>query len=192
MRAFVAVQLPEWLKANVARVQASLKWHLRAHHLRWASTRQLHLTLKFLGEVDEEAVPEMTANLEMAVAAVSPFTLSVGGFGCFPDGERPRVCWLGVEGAVAELTVLQQRVEEALLPWSPQEARPFVPHLTLARVTRPVRGLRRDVAALPEAMIHETLGSWEVKAVDFMRSVLLPQGARHELVKKVGLEGEAK
>jgi 2'-5' RNA ligase len=132
LRLFVACELPVEVLAGLARAQEDLR-RAGAEPLRWARPEGIHVTLKFLGNVD----PSRAGDISEALAgAIEPFELrvrpaGVGGFG----GSRLRVVWAGLEGDIEGLAALAGRVEQALEPLGfPAERRPFAPHLTLARV----------------------------------------------------------
>lgn len=184
MRLFVAIELSENLRRGLVRLQRSLAEFDPV--VRWAGAEQLHLTLKFLGEVPDADVPQVTAALATAAAGAAPMTLTTAPAGCFPPRGKVRVVWVGLAGGQA-LADCQRAVEDALANAGfPREERPFSPHLTLGRV-REGRGddrLRAGVAALrvPEA-------EQPVAALSLMQSELLPGGARHTRVAELRLGG---
>lgn len=148
--------------------------------IKWVRPEGIHVTLKFLGEVAEGREPEVRAALGRAVSGSRVLPLVVGGFGAFPDLERPRVIWAGLEAAPA-LELLQHRVEQGFGPLGfPPDGRPFRPHLTLGRAARDARprpcdGLEETLAALQHR--ETTL----VHAVDLMQSVLQSGGAAYQI-----------
>lgn len=127
MRLFIAIDLPDDLKINIGRL-----WADTIPGARWVPVEQIHLTLSFLGEVEESAVEPLTEKL--AHIHVPAFDLRCGGTGCFPTRHRPRVLWIGVEQE-PHLYDLAAKVRAAVLACGiPQEDRHFSPHLTLARL----------------------------------------------------------
>ncbi|HEY8490910.1 MAG TPA: RNA 2',3'-cyclic phosphodiesterase [Dehalococcoidia bacterium] len=176
-RLFVALELPEAWRRALARLQGDLRARGLAG-LRWVRPEGIHLTLKFLGGVPAPRVPEIDAALRAVLAEEPGFALRLGAPGTF-GGPRPRVVWVGVEGAVPALASLQRRVEAALVPLGfPPEARPFAPHLTLARVpegTAP--GLRRTLAAALAQVGPPPAPEFRVRSVSLMESFLRPDGA---------------
>lgn len=154
MRLFVALELPEPVKAAAAGVMAELK--RAGADLKWVDPANLHLTLKFLGETPPERLDEIAAALQRALAGAPPLELGLAGAGAFPGLGRPQVVWLGVNGQGAELAVLAGAIETALagLGFAP-EGRAFQAHLTLARARRgrgrpgpPPRSLAQALAGL--------------------------------------------
>jgi 2'-5' RNA ligase len=146
---------------------------------------QLHLTLRFLGDTEEDRVPDLRELMAEAVEGVGPFRLAFEGVGAFPNERRPRVVWIGLTGA-EPLMVIARRLEEGVvgLGWRP-EKRGFRPHATVARV----KGARRlgRLASLLERWRDASFGSLEVGEVHLKRSELTPQGAIHTTVHTVGL-----
>jgi len=179
MRAFVAVELPQAIKAAISEQQHALRRALSALQVRnsdakWTRPEGIHLTLKFLGETSERQVTQVTGALA-GLESFEPFDLQVKGFGFFPDDYRPRVLWVGVEAPPA-LAQLASRVEQACesLGFAP-EGRAFSPHLTLARfkVPRP----QPELVALLEAKHELTLGQFQVSEFFLFESRLSPHGA---------------
>jgi 2'-5' RNA ligase len=144
----------------------------------------VHLTLKFLGEIPEGSVQPLQAAICEAARGVSPFTVEVGGLGCFPNLTRPRVVWVGVDCPDGSLAEVQKRIEEAAAACGfEREARAFSPHLTLGRVRQgePPATLRQlgGVVALFPAPQRQRL---EVSEVCLFRSVLKPEGAQYTVL----------
>lgn len=154
MRAFVAFELPEAVRREAARRAGALRDRLPA--ARWVRPEAIHLTLRFLGEVEPEQLARLSGPLAAAFDAAPPLTLALHGGGCYPPARPARVAWAGVRVAGAEfdpapLLALQARVEQAAaacLGLEP-EPRPFSPHVTLARCKRPWG--RRDADAFAAA-----------------------------------------
>ena len=148
--------------------------------VKWVRPEALHLTLKFLGDVDGASEPGLRDAVGRVCAEARPVTLHIEGFGVFPDFKRPRVVWVGVTPEPA-LELLQHRVEQEFAPLGfPTEAKPFRPHLTLGRAKRDARP--RDFAGL-----EETLGAivfsegLVVPDVDLMESTLQSGGPVYQV-----------
>lgn len=176
MRLFIAVNLPTDVRQALWEVAAPLR--AARYPIRWVASEAIHLTLKFLGEVEAEREGEVAAGLAAAVRDTKPFTLPVSGFGVFPSGQRPRVVWAGLE-PVPPLELLQHRVEQEMERLGfPTEGRAFHPHVTLGRAKRDARpaaleGLATDLDSLVyEAEVY-------VESVDLMQSTLTAQGAQY-------------
>lgn len=177
MRAFVALPLSAEVRSRAAKVQEELR---RADaDVRWTPEAQMHLTLKFLGEIDGAQEARIAAVLAEHVPRRPPMSLEFAGLGSFPPQGPPRVVWAGVRGDVGPLAELAELVERAAEEAGvPRESRPFSPHLTLGRV-RSGRNLRRLEAALARPGVAE-LGRQEAGEVALFASTLGPSGAVHE------------
>jgi len=188
IRSFVAIELPEEAKKGLARLRKQLE---RDEHkfVKWVDPGGIHLTLKFLGNIPSKRVTEITEAMGKAVQGISPFRLEISGLGAFPSLKQARVLWVGIGGELDQLSTLQQNIDSVLAALGfAREERPFVPHLTLARV--------REGASLPERRsFGELVGSAafedkypiEVEAVRLMRSQLTPAGALYTCLSVVGL-----
>ena len=131
MRLFVAIELPEEIKEYLADIQSKIKENLsKEDELRFVSKDQMHLTLKFLGEVQPDKVEKI--NQLLGEASFKPFSPSLGGLGVFPNEEYIRVVWLGLSSE-DKIISLQGEIDDKLKKLFPKE-RDFKPHLTLARV----------------------------------------------------------
>ncbi|HWC75689.1 MAG TPA: RNA 2',3'-cyclic phosphodiesterase [Gemmatimonadales bacterium] len=153
--------------------------------VKWVRPENIHLSLKFLGDVDESREPELRAALQRATgkrggAEPRTLTLQVTGFGVFPDYRRPHILWAGVTPDPA-LELLQHGVEQAFEPLGfPMEARPFRPHVTVGRANRDARP--RDLAGLEatlEAIAFDRTAT--VSQVDLMESTLKPDGPVYQV-----------
>ncbi len=133
MRAFIAVELPEEIRQEVASLQADLR--AAGADVKWVEPVNLHLTLKFLGDIEEAQVGSLKEALRSSTLHLPPFTVSLEGIGAFPKTTFPRVIWVGVSQGKEELELLAQKVEEATNSLGfPKEERPFSAHLTIGRV----------------------------------------------------------
>lgn len=136
LRTFIAVELGT---RAVTRAQQLIRRFQEAGvEANWVPPEQMHLTLKFLGEILESEVVDVCRVVAKAAMEVEPFEMTVRGAGAFPSAENPKTLWLGIEDGAEELVALQQHVEQALHKdlRFPRERRQFVPHLTIGRVKR--------------------------------------------------------
>lgn len=155
-------------------------------HTAWARPESMHLTLKFIGEIDDRLAVEAASRLAAAAAGVAPFTLSVEGVGGFPNQRAPRVVWAGIAGSGA-LDALKGRVEDALSSVGiPREERPYSPHLTLcrARTREDSMGLGRLISEVRPGI----KAAFEVRSFVFFKSVLRPGGAEHLPISEFALK----
>ena len=132
IRTFVAIPLPEHVLSRLAGLARDLKKHpLR---LKWSRIENIHLTLKFLGDILTEDVDPVCEAVSSACRQCDPFTLSVKGVGVFPNIRRPRVLWTGISGQTDRLTALQRSIDSGLGDLGyPEDDRRFTGHLTLGR-----------------------------------------------------------
>lgn len=186
-RVFVAVELPDAVKAEFSGLISAID-SLGVRGARTVRPRGIHLTLKFLGDVSVELVPEIEAAMDSAAGEIAPFDLSLGDVGVFPNPRATRVLWVGVAGDLDSLGRLQQRVEDSLaeLGFRP-ERRGFNPHITAGR-------LRDSVSKTDRRRVTEALFSHEyarppirVEGISLIRSTLHPDGAIYEAIYSASL-----
>ncbi len=179
MRVFVALELPEALRNRLAEATVPL----RAPDLpvRWVDPAQLHLTLKFIGQVEEERVERMSEALSRTVAGHQGVSLRLGGVGAFPSLRSPRVIWMGVE-ASPPLMALQEAVEDAMAELGVEpENRAFHPHVTLGRTRRRLERSEGEALRLAAPRVSFQ-AEHRPEQVVLMRSRLGRGGARYEVV----------
>ncbi|MBN1693336.1 MAG: RNA 2',3'-cyclic phosphodiesterase [Dehalococcoidales bacterium] len=189
IRSFIAVELPVELKQALSRLQAKMK-SASAAPVKWVEPGNIHLTLKFLGDVSTEIIGRITAVLEDAARGTHPFDIGVSGLGAFPALKRARVIWVGLTGELEKLEQLQKRIEAGLEPLGfPPEGRPFSPHLTIGRVRDYARP--DDRLALGE-LIGGTILEQEYKigvnAVHLIKSQLTREGPIYSKISAVTLK----
>ena len=166
--------LPDDVRQRLATAIERLRAH--AADVTWVAPANLHVTLKFLGQVEEARVPTLTDALRAALADRRGMDVAVRGLGAFPSPTRPRVLWAGLEDATGGMTALAECVDLCCGRLGfPRETRAFAAHVTLGRVREP-----RRQPALGEALARPAdFGRLRVERVSLMRSELSPRGARH-------------
>lgn len=194
-RTFVAIELGEaaraYLRAAIERLRLVIP------SARWVDPAGLHLTLAFLGELDDARLAEVAPAVIEAAAGAEPFTLTIGTLGTFGGPGAPRVIWAGVGGALRPLGEIHQRLRAALAQrgFAP-EARPYSPHLTLARIAAPLPPEQRDrlaKAVAASARRPMDAPSIAVDALSVMKSELVRPAARYTRLAAVPLvPGNAK
>lgn len=180
IRAFIAVDLPGDLQKRLDQVSDALRKRIERSVVRWVPATNLHLTLKFLGDV---SVTNLNLLKEVLIAVASEhrrFEFGVGGLGAFPTLRRPRVIWVGIEAPV-ELSNIQTSLENRLarLGYAPED-RPFSAHLTLGRVARTADP--QDVLIISQSLLSSKigyLGSVQVHEIHLYRSDLDSGGAEY-------------
>ena len=188
IRSFIAIELPEEAKEGLARLRKELE---RDEHkfVKWVDPGGIHLTLKFLGNIPSKRVTEITEAIKEAAQGISPFNLEISGLGAFPSIRQARVLWVGISGEVDKLSRLQKNIDSALAALGfAKEERPFVPHLTLARIREGASPPeRRSFGELVGSTTFEDKYHVEVEAIRLMRSQLTPAGAIYTCLSAVGL-----
>jgi RNA 2',3'-cyclic 3'-phosphodiesterase len=181
IRAFIAIELPSEVRHQLDEVEKQIQ--VRAGEgsrkaVRWVPANNMHLTLKFLGEVSSGSIPDLARILQNAANRHSRFTITVGGLGAFPNLHRPRVIWVGTE-APAELFTLQKEIDaETRHLGYPSDERAFSPHLTLGRISQNAHPEEvSQVARVLTAMTIGELGKIQVDTLHLFRSDLRPSGA---------------
>ncbi len=178
IRAFIAIDLSAEIQSHLDEVLQNYRAQLPNIPVRWVAASNIHLTLKFLGDVSVSNLNLLTEMIQKEVSVHHQFDISVGGSGAFPNIRQPRVVWVGVE-APAQLTSIQNGIETttARLGYS-REERAFSPHLTLGRVSR--NATAQDVKAISKALETTRIGFLGVTCVEkvhLYRSDLQPNGA---------------
>lgn len=182
VRAFIAVDIPEALRHELARLQQRIASRLPGG-IRWVAPGNIHMTLKFLGSIPAAQVAAVSQAL--ATVRAGACGLAVGGLGAFPSPRGAKVLWVGVDGG-GELAGLHEQVEAALARIGiSRESRPFAPHLTLGRVRD--HRIRRDLAPLIGELSRDRLGNHRVAAVRLYRSELSPSGPHYTVLTELPL-----
>jgi 2'-5' RNA ligase len=191
VRLFVALDLSDGQRAEAERVSQTLQRALdkarAAEAIRWVAAAQAHLTVRFIGEVDDAMGARVVDALRPPLEC-RPFTFALGDAGTFPGGSHPRVVWIGVKEGGAGATAARDEIEARLVARGVEpENRPFRAHLTLGRVRDPrrfggaaARALRAAMASVsvdasPATIDHATL----------YRSHLSPKGSRYEALARI-------
>ncbi len=186
MRAFLALSLPAEVRSTLAALQRQLQgeWPARTS---WARADQLHLTLRFLGEVEPSSARMLADALRPPLTALAPFSLTISGLGAFPSPSRPSVIWAGVAPCL-DLFHLYLTINSIIDQIGfPSEEKPFSPHLTLGRL--------RDRVRVPEGgrilSRHDdaVLGVFPVRAVILFQSRLTSDGPIHTELNRFTLQG---
>ncbi|MEZ0395865.1 MAG: RNA 2',3'-cyclic phosphodiesterase [Anaerolineales bacterium] len=178
LRSFIAIELPAEIQQAITRATADLQAALPRPLIRWVAPQNIHLTLKFLGDVSPGNLERLADVLRLEAKTHAAFRAAVGGLGVFPNPRRPRVIWVGFE-APADLARLQHSVEAVCARLGyPPEGRAFSPHLTLGRVaqTASAADLERIRQSLQTAAVAP-LGNFLVEALHIFKSDLQPGGS---------------
>lgn len=187
MRIFIAIEIPCDILGKISDILRVLK--KGCPDVRWVRPESIHLTLKFLGNIDTERLA--TLDLELADLPNLPLNLSIGRPGGFPNLKHPKIIHLGLEGNREELASLQQVIEKrCACAGFPKEVRGFSPHLTLGRIKG---GRPANLTCLPELLAEidtADLPPFKVDNIYIYESILKPTGATYRKLKTFALGGD--
>lgn len=186
LRLFIAVELSSEVRGKLSAAQEKFK--TSGARVKWVRPHQIHVTLKFLGNVDETRVGAIIEAVSAALQPCEPFTVTVAGAGTFPPGRRARVVWAGVNKGDDKLIKLQHTVEDACEKLGfKAEKRVFRPHFTLGRI-KSGTGLRRLLQQMERYRDRE-FGRLKVRNVLLIRSKLTPEGPHYTILESFVLQG---
>lgn len=189
LRAFLAIEIPRAIQLAIWQATSPLRNKLNPH-IRWTPAENIHLTLKFLGDISPASVDELARVIRTSIDSIPAFDIQVGGFGSFPNFKRARILWVGVQ-APTELDAVFREVESACarLGFAP-EPRSFSPHLTVARVKADTSSADRNKnTRLLEAATIDVLGTARVDSAHLFNSELKPTGAVYTKLFSAPLHG---
>jgi len=191
LRLFLALTPPDAVRAEARRAGEHLRTALPALRARFADPATVHLTLVFLGQVEEVDLPPLKRAVLGVAATTRPFACATTGLGAFPAALRPSVLWLGLDDPAQALSNLQRDLAGALGAHAPHADRKrFVPHLTLARLSGLGRTPRDAVPTALQAFDPAAV-PWLVAEVILFQSELDPRGARHTALLRAPLRAPA-
>ena len=176
MRLFISIDLPQEIKDYLFNLQKEV----REAKINWVSKKNLHLTLKFIGEVNDEKLPEIIKAVKEI--KFSSFEISLTNLGFFPSKEKPKVIWIGLDPE-DKVIDLQQKVDESLLTVIPTEQQ-FQAHLTLGRIKQ-IRREKDFQASLDSISIEPK--KFKITSFKLMKSELRRTGASYEEIENVNL-----
>jgi 2'-5' RNA ligase len=184
-RVFIAIELPAAIRASLSAHITHLRKAMPEVRASWSREDNLHLTLKFLGDIPTTNVEQLSAAASLAATRIEPFEIFVEGCGSFPPRGQPRVLWIGIEDPSAELAELHKALEhECGNAGFAREPRAFHPHLTIARIRQP-HGSRQL------AELHKEIGfereAISVSELAVIRSELRTEGSKHTVISRHGL-----
>ncbi|WP_333652563.1 RNA 2',3'-cyclic phosphodiesterase [Dissulfurispira sp.] len=178
MRCFIAIDMSGNIKNAIAGVIE--KCGLNSKGVRWVAVENIHLTLKFLGDVKEDLIPEIQKGLALICMRRDVFNINIRGAGAFPNFKYPNVLWMGIDES-EELKRLYEDIEESMFELGfEKEDRKFSPHLTIGRV-KERKGIEPVIKGL-YTFKDTFFGSIEVNEVLLIRSVLKPTGAEYSKI----------
>jgi len=186
IRAFIAVDVSQDVRGKIHRLIQSAQRKIDGTN--WVAPQNLHITLKFLGDISLNGLPELTRALTETVTPMEPFELEFGGCGAFPDLRSPKTLWIGCTNGAKKLEQLAQAVEESVVSLGySRENRRFSPHLTIGRIKKQANPL--EVSKLFESNASQDFGTTLIDEVVLYSSELTRQGPIYEDLAVFSLKG---
>ncbi len=188
MRTFIAIELPKEIKDSLGNIQEQLK--KSGADVKWVSPRNIHLTLKFLGEIDDTKLSKINKIIEDVAGDKNSFQVRISSIGAFPKINFPRVIWIGIDRGDNETKVMAEELEEKIAKLGiPREDRPFSSHITIGRTRSTLNreNLAQDLETLQSAAIMGGL-EFTVKRITLFKSTLTPKGPIYEVLKEANLK----
>ena len=187
---FIAVPVPAAVREELRRLQDELRGRLPGQAIRWTRPEQIHLTLRFLGNVPADSVGELTDAVRRACASFAPIPLHAGRIGFFPQARVPRVIWVWVHDDWGHLTRLQQAATSVTSMFTKEpEEKGFTGHLTIARAQGLKPAPARILGEAALEMTNRVFGDWTAESVEIKRSELSAGGSRYSTLAELPLGG---
>ena len=188
MRTFIAIELSDQIRESLAQIQSHLKYS--GADVKWVEKNNIHLTLRFLGEVAEEKCAKIKSILDEIGKSTKQFEISIKDIGAFPNINYSRVIWVGLDKGAVESKALAEKIDEEVLKIGFQkETRPFAAHLTIGRVRSPKNkeALKEKIASYS---LQPTVHSPQlISSVALFQSTLTPKGAVYTKLHETKLTG---
>jgi len=187
MRTFIAIELPNEIKDSLSRLQEELK--ASGADVKWVEPNNIHLTLKFLGEIDDKKIEKITKIIDDTAQGKDKFQINISSLGAFPKIDFPRVIWVGVDTGDKEVNDIAKELEEKIAKIGiPKEDRPFSSHITIGRTKS---SLNRE-KLVQDLKIKAELGArkleFYVTKIALFKSTLTPKGPIYEALKETNLK----
>ena len=187
MRSFIAIELPKEMRDSLGHLQEKLK--ACQADVKWVQPQNIHLTLKFLGEINEDELSKINLILDTLAKDKKSFLIRIASLGAFPKINYPRVIWVGIDKGDGETKGLARELEEKIEKIGlPKEDRAFSSHITIGRI-RSNLGKDKLVASLTELQDYfkETTQEFTVNKITLFKSTLTPKGPIYEVLKEANL-----
>jgi 2'-5' RNA ligase len=185
IRAFIAIKIPEDILDQITQIQNVLRGS--GASVKWVEPENIHLTLKFLGDILEPQVEEIARVMQESTEGVCPFQISISQVGAFPNLRYPRVIWVGVQDVQEALHKIQHRLENGLnaLGFAIEEG-VFKPHITLGRVKSQKN--KSNLLRTAEPLVNAQLGTLRVTHLYLFQSDLKPTGSEYIVLRSIDLK----
>jgi len=176
MRAFIAIPCPDELKEGMLGIQERIK---DTGKLTLVKPENIHLTMKFLGEVDEDKIPDITERLDF-LSEQQDFDISLKGIGAFPGMDYIRVVWVGVDKGAGDIIKIHSEIDHNLKEMNFKKDKNFHPHLTIARVKFPKN--KEELRDIIQKNSARDFGSFKADRIELMQSRLSPRGPEYSVI----------
>ena len=189
VRSFIAIELSQDVKTALFELQNSLKIP-KYNFIKWVAYQGIHVTLKFLGNVEILKINEIIESIKIGCMGQKPFKIEISNLGVFPNYKKPSIIWIGIIDEFGELFKLQQKIEHELsLLGFTEEKRSFSPHITLARIgTSAMPQENINYSTMLQRYSYDEKLHMLVNSVSFIKSQLLPSGAVYSKLAELNLE----
>lgn len=189
MRAFIAIELPEQIRADLGKIQDELKQ--AQADVKWVKPENIHLTLKFLGDIEQDLIKKIEAILNQISSKNTSFGLDLDNLGAFPKLQYPRVIWVGLSNDQRVIEIAKNLEKELIRIGLPPESRPFSSHITLGRVRSGSN--RKALIERLEALNKKSSSrlKFEVLNLTLFKSTLTPQGPIYEPLLQAPFSGKS-
>ncbi|MCX5700884.1 MAG: RNA 2',3'-cyclic phosphodiesterase [Candidatus Omnitrophica bacterium] len=188
MRTFIAIDLPDNIKETLRQLQDKLK--ASGAEVNWVEPENIHLTLKFLGEIDKALLPKIISVIEAAALSTTQFTAKISSCGAFPKLNFPKIIWLGVDSGADKIKDIARGLEDSLAQLGvPKEERTFSAHITIGR-TKSQQNRDKLIQGLGElgSCLEKDSLEFNVGKISLFKSTLTPNGSIYEVLKEVNLK----
>lgn len=175
MRSFIGIDIPRSIAEGLREIQEEIK---NVSNVKLVEPENMHITLKFLGEIQESKVTEIGRRLEKIGKEFKSFNVRLRGTGCFPSLKYIRIVWIGVEEGAMEILGIQRRIDDELKSIGFKKEKKFHPHLTIARVKN--YRAKKELASLIESKKDIEVGEFKVREINFKKSTLTKKGPVYE------------
>jgi RNA 2',3'-cyclic 3'-phosphodiesterase len=191
VRVFVALPVPSEVRDELCHAQAELQAGLEGEGVRWVRSEHMHLTIKFLGNIDDKKVEDVIAMTTSACAALAPVQLRSEGFGFFPENRLPRVIWASVHDETQQLARLEEAITAAVGRFAIDEnEKAFSAHLTLGRIRDMRASAIRFLVDTARGMGDWKFGKWTAGMVEIIRSEMNANGLQYITLAEIPLLGK--
>ena len=178
IRTFIAIKIPDDIKGRIAQFQKRAAAEERS--IRWVNVNNIHITLKFIGEIPESLVKKIVINIFEKPSLTNALEIGLKGTGVFPDVRRPRIVWVGITSGSEQLTKLVFELESKLLDLNiPKDSRKFKPHVTIGRLKQNQK--LKDPEIFDDSGAFDA-GQFMAKNIVLMKSDLKPSGAEYTVI----------